>query len=113
MSIPAIFSDPPTHARILQREAARGLAYEAEDIRQDIARALADLERALFQLKEAGVDVKEAAATLHDEISNRDADLCKTIDAAGEWYGPLDLSELRGLAQNEGLNRAAAHQQEK
>ena len=100
-------------ARMYERLAARGLATEAADIRSELLCVLADLEHALVALKEAGVDVKEAAATLHTEISNRDAALCKTIDNAGEYYGPLDLSELRGLAQNEGLNRAAAHQQEK
>ena len=86
-------------ARMYERLAARGLATEAADHRHELLCVLADLEHALAALKDVGVDVKDAAATLHTEISKRDADLCKAIDNAGEWFAPLDLSELRALAK--------------
>lgn len=86
-------------ARMYERLAARGLANEATETRHELVCVLADLEHALAALKEAGVDVKEAAATLHDEISNRDAALCKTIDGAGEYFEPIDLSDLREIAR--------------
>ena len=85
-------------AAMYERLAARGHAEEARDTRHEILCVLADLEHALFALKQAGVDVKEAAALLHDQITNRDEALCKAIDNAGDFYEPLDLSELAVLA---------------
>ena len=85
-------------AAMYERLAARGHAEEARDTRHEITCAMVDLEGALHALKEAGVDVKEAAALLHDMIENRDAALCLTIDRAGEYFEPLDVSGLRSLA---------------
>ncbi len=84
--------------RNFEKVAARGLAHEAEDARKELRRGMVQTVHALSILAEAGVDVKELAQLAHDEISNRDAALCKTIDSAGFHYDELDMKELGGLA---------------
>lgn len=75
----------------------RGLANQARDSRGQLYRSYLDLATALFNLKCDGVAASaldDLARTGHDAISDRDHQFCKDIDAAGEAFDPLDLSEL-------------------
>jgi uncharacterized protein YciI len=83
-------------ARKYDRARLRGLADQARGERGDLHRAYLDLLTALENLKCAGVkaDFDDHARGFHDAISDRDAELCRDIDAAGDMYDSLDLSEL-------------------
>lgn len=84
-------------ASLYDKARLRGLANQARDNRADLHRSYLDLATALFNLKCDGVDpafLDEVARGGHDAISNRDAEFTRDIDAAGEAFDPLDLSEL-------------------
>lgn len=84
-------------ARAYDRARLRGLASQARDSRGQLHRSYLDLATALFNLSCDGVAASaldEIARTGHDAISDRDAAFTRDIDAAGETFDPLDLSEL-------------------
>lgn len=87
----------------LDRYARNGLADEAEDNREDLERGLVALVSALRFLRDAGDSpvvpgyLSELAKLAHDGISRRDAELRSSIDDAGRYAEPIDLSELQQL----------------
>jgi hypothetical protein len=87
-------------AERFDRFAARGLADDAPDRKEDLRLAAQHLLWALGHLKDAGVssDYREDLAKLaHDAISKRDEVLNRDLDAAGCWAEPVDLTELEKL----------------
>jgi hypothetical protein len=87
-------------AERFDRYAARGLADEAPDRKEDLRLAAQHLIWALGHLRDAGakaVDMAELARVGHDCISNRDGQLDRDLDAAGCWFDPVDLTELDAL----------------
>jgi hypothetical protein len=87
-------------AERFDRFAARGLADDAPDRKEDLRLGLQHLLWALGHLKDAGVsaDYREDLAKLaHDAITKRDEVLNRDLDAAGCWAEPVDLTELEKL----------------
>jgi hypothetical protein len=87
-------------AERFDRFAARGLADDAPDRKEDLRLAAQHLLWALGHLKDAGVsaDYREDLAKLaHDAISARDGQLDGDLDAAKRWAEPVDLTELEKL----------------
>jgi hypothetical protein len=77
-------------AERFDRYAARGLADEAPDRKEDLRLAAQHLIWALGHLRDAGakaVDMAELARVGHD----------RDLDAAGCWFDPVDLTELDAL----------------
>ena len=84
-------------ARRYERARLRGLANLARDNRDQLRRSMLDLAAALFNLQCDGLSadaLDEIARTGADAVRNRDFEFRKDIDAAGESFDPLDLSEL-------------------
>lgn len=82
--------------------AARGLAYEAQDLQRALQKAVNDSVRAFRDLHEAGVSkdfIVEMLKGLHDTASNADHPLFKTIDEASLHAEHIDLSEVRELLE--------------
>src|SRR5687767_7629033 len=93
-SMPDSFENA-THivAEKFDRYAARGLADEATDRKEDLRLGLQHMLWTLGHLKDAGVSadyLEELARLSHDAISKRDAVLNADIDAAGQWFDPVD-----------------------
>jgi hypothetical protein len=87
-------------AERFDRFAARGLADDAPDRKEDLRLGLQHILWALGHLKDAGVsaDYREDLAKLaHDAISARDGQLDGDLDAAKRWAEPVDLTELEKL----------------
>jgi hypothetical protein len=87
-------------AERFDRFAARGLADDAPDRKEDLRLGLQHILWALGHLKDAGVssDYREDLAKLaHDAISARDGQLDGDLDAAKRWADPVDLTELEKL----------------
>jgi len=87
-------------AERFDRYAARGLADEAPDRKEDLRLGLQYMLWALSHLKDAGVSadyLEELARLSHDAISKRDAVLNADLDAAGQWAEAVDMAELEKL----------------
>jgi hypothetical protein len=87
-------------AERFDRFAARGLADDAPDRKEDLRLGLQHILWAIGHLKDAGVssDYREDLAKLaHDAISARDGQLDGDLDAAKRWAPPVDLTELEKL----------------
>lgn len=92
----------PTYvtAERFDRYAARGLADEARDRREDLRIGYVELLSALRHLQDAGAwpsHMWELAREAHDTLTTRDHQLLKDIDAAGIHAEPIELSELDQL----------------
>jgi hypothetical protein len=97
--MPDTISTAVTAARF-DRYAARGLADEATDRKEDLRLGLQHMLWTLGHLKDAGVSadyLEELARLAHDAMSKRDAVLNADIDAAGQWAEPVDMAELEKL----------------
>jgi hypothetical protein len=82
------------------RYAARGLADEAVNRKEDLRLGLQHMLWALGHLKDAGAwpsYMEDLAKCAHDAISTRDAQLNRDIDAAGQWAEAVDMAELEKL----------------
>lgn len=89
-------------ARKYELAAARGLAYEAQDLQRALQRAVNDSVRAFRDLHESGVDpafIVEMLKVLHDAASNADHALRVTMDEASIHAEHIDLSEVRELIE--------------
>ena len=87
-------------AERFDRYAARGLADDAPDRKEDLRLAAQHLIWALGHLRDAdakAADMAELARVGHDAISSRDGQLDKDLDAAGCWFDPVDLTELEKM----------------
>lgn len=87
-------------AERFDRYAARGLADDAHDRKEDLRLGLQHILWALGHLKDAGVNalyMGDLAKCAHDAITNRDGQLNRDIDADGQWAEPVDLTELERL----------------
>jgi hypothetical protein len=84
-------------AERFDRYAARGLADEATDRKEDLRLGLQHMLWTLSHLKDAGVSadyLEELARLSHDAITKRDAVLNNDLDAAGQWAEAVDFTEL-------------------
>lgn len=82
------------------RYAARGLADEATDRKEDLRLGLQHMLWALGHFRDAVVSadyLEELARLAHDAISKRDAVLNADLDAAGQWAEVVDMAELEAL----------------
>jgi len=89
-------------ARRFELHAARGLASHAKERKQDLQRAVNDIARGLRALKECNPDpvrFADIAGFVIDAASEIDAACMSDIDEASEHAEPVDLTELRELAQ--------------
>jgi hypothetical protein len=90
-------------AERFDRYAARGLADEARDRRDDLRIGLVELVSALGHLKDAGdasgvhAYLGELAKLAYDGIASREGELLRDIDRAGQYAEPIDLTELDAL----------------
>jgi hypothetical protein len=87
-------------AERFDRFAARGLADDAPDRKEDLRLGLQHILWALGHLRDAGVSddyLADLAACTHDAITKRDEVLNRDLDAAGFWAEPVDLVELEKL----------------
>jgi hypothetical protein len=87
-------------AERFDRYAARGLADDAPDRKEDLRLGLQHILWALGHLRDAGVSddyLADLAACAHDAITKRDQVLNKDLDNAGCWAEPVDLVELEKL----------------
>ena len=92
----------PTYvtAEKLDRYAARGLADEARDRKEDLRLGLQHMLWTLSHLRDAGVSadyLEDLAAFAHDAITKREKVLNADLDAAGQWAEAVDLTELEAL----------------
>lgn len=84
-------------AERFDRYAARGLADEAVDRKEDLRLGLQHMLWTLGHLRDAGVSadyLEDLARLSHDAITKRDAVLNADLDAAGQWAEAVDLTEL-------------------
>src|SRR5687767_4376506 len=82
------------------RYAARGLADEAPDRKEDLRLGLQHILWALGHLKDAGVSadyLNDLACCAHDAITKRDEVLNRDLDPAGCWAESVDLTELEAM----------------
>jgi hypothetical protein len=87
-------------AERFDRYAARGLADDAPDRKEDLRLGLQHLLWAFGHLRDAGVSadyLADLACCAHDAITKRDGQLNRDLDAAGVWFDPVDLAELEAL----------------
>ena len=78
-----------------ERAAARGLAEEARELKDDLQdelRIAVDSLRVFLNCKVDRPAVTEALALLIDAISDADHALNRTIDAAGEHFNAIDMT---------------------